>query len=108
MPNPGFDLSTSFIIIFIEASKVRRLILRTVGKKIAFIQLDEFFDYLGCVNEDLIQQLFEIKDQIDRVQGGICIQTKDKYAKFIGRLSRSEMKKKVFLRLANVEEDKEE
>ncbi len=33
---------------------------------------------------------------------------KDEYVEFIGRLSKPEIKRKIFLRLANVEEDEEE
>ena len=36
------------------------------------------------------------------------IWTKDKYAKFIKKLSKPEVKKKIFLRLANTEKDKKE
>ncbi len=38
----------------------------------------------------------------------MCIWTKDEYVEFIKRLSKLKVKKKVFLRLANVEKDKEE
>ncbi len=49
-----------------------------------------------------------MKDLGGEVSGGTCIWTKDEYAKFTGRLIKPEVKKKVFLRLANAEEDEEE
>ncbi len=49
-----------------------------------------------------------MKDLVGEVSGSTRIWTKDEYAKFTGRLSKPEVKRKVFLRLANAEEDEEE
>ncbi len=46
-----------------------------------------------------------MKDLVSEVSGGTHIWTKDEYAEFTGRLSKPEVKRKVFLRLANTEED---
>ncbi len=70
--------------------------------------LEEFLDSLGCVQKEAVWWSFEITDLVGEVSGGTRIQTKDKYVEFIGRLSKPEVKRKVFLRLANAEEDEEE
>ena len=49
-----------------------------------------------------------MKDLIGEESRNTCIWTKDKYAEFIGKLSKPKIKKKVFLKLANPEEDEEE
>ena len=49
-----------------------------------------------------------MKDLIGEVSGGMRIWTKDKYAEFTKKLSKSEVKRKVFLRLANVKKDEQE
>ncbi len=70
--------------------------------------LEEFLDSLGCVEEDAVWWSFKMKDLVREVSGGTHIWTKDEYAEFTGRLSKPEIKRKVFLRLANAEEDEEE
>lgn len=50
-PDPGFDLDIPFIIMLIEESKTGRLVFCKVGKGIASILLNKFFDCLGCVEE---------------------------------------------------------
>ncbi len=49
-----------------------------------------------------------MKDLVGKVSRGTCIWTKDEYAEFTRGLSKPEVKRKVFLRLANAEEDEEE
>ncbi len=95
-------------MILIEESKTERLVSRKVGEGIASMPLEEFLDSLGCVEEDAVWWSFEMKDLVGEVSGGTRIWTKDEYAEFIGRLSKLEVKRKVFLRLANAEEDEEE
>ncbi len=70
--------------------------------------LEELLDSLGCVEEDAFWWSFEMKDLVGEVLGGTRIWTKDKYTEFTGRLSKLEVKRKVFLRRANAEEDEEE
>ncbi len=70
--------------------------------------LEEFLDSLGCLEEDAVWCSFEMKDLVGEVSGGMHIWTKDEFAEFTGRLSKPEVKKKVFLRLANVEKDEKE
>lgn len=94
--------------MFIKKSKARCLVSRKVDKKIASILLNKFFDCLDCVEEDAAWWLFKIKDLVGKVLRGIYIWTKDKFIKVIGMLNRSEVEKKVFLRLANVERDEKE
>lgn len=77
-----------------------------VGKGIAFMPPDKFFDYLGHVEKDLIWWSFEIKDLFGGLPGDIYIWTKDEYTIFINMLSRLKMKRKVFIRLANAKEDR--
>lgn len=106
--DPEFDPDTPFTIILIEKSKTGQLLLRKLREKIASIRLEEFLDSLDCIEEDVVQWSFEIKDLVVKILSGIYIQTKDKYAKFTERLSKLELKRKVFLKLINVEKDKEE
>ncbi len=75
---------------------------------IASILLEEFLDSLGCVEEDIVWWSFEMKDLVGEVSRGTHIWTKDEYAEFTGMLSKPKVKRKVFLRLAKVEEDEEE
>ena len=49
-----------------------------------------------------------MKDLISKISKCIYIWTKDEYAEFTKKLSKQEVKKKIFLKLANVEEDEEE
>ncbi len=92
-------------MILIEESKTGQLVPREVGEGIASMPLEEFLDSLGCVKEDAVWWSFEMKDLFGKVLGSTRIWTKDEYAEFTGRLSKLEVKKKVFLRLANAEED---
>ncbi len=95
-------------MILKEESKTGQLVPREVGEGIASMPLKKFLDSLGCVEEDAVWWLFEIKDLVGEVSGGTRIWTKDKYAELTGRLSKPEVKRKVFLRLANAKEDEEE
>ncbi len=70
--------------------------------------LEEFLDSLGYVEEDAVWSSFEMKNLIGKISGGMHIWTKDEYVEFTGRLSKPEVKRKVFLRLANAEKDEEE
>ncbi len=70
--------------------------------------LEEFLGSLGYIKEDIVRWSFMMKNLICKESGGMCIWTKDEYAEFIKRLSKPEVKKKVFLKLINVEEDKKE
>ncbi len=70
--------------------------------------LEECLDNLGCVEKDTIWWSFEMKDLVGEVSGGTRIWIKDEYIEFTKRLSKLEVKRKVFLRLANVDEDEEE
>lgn len=92
-------------MVFIEKNKAECLVLHKVDKKIAIISLHKIFDCLSCVEEDAIWQLFEMKYLVNQVLRDIYIWTQDEYAKFNRKLSRLEVKKKVFLRFANVEKD---
>lgn len=49
-----------------------------------------------------------IKDLVNRILKDMCIWAKDEYAKFTTILNRPKIKKKIFQRLANIEEDDEE
>lgn len=50
-------------------------------------------------------ELFKMKDLFNRLLKNLRIQTQNEYVKFIKTLSRLKMKKKVFMKLANVEKD---
>ncbi len=95
-------------MILIEESKTGQLVTRKIGDEIAFMPLEIFLDNLGYVKENVVWWLFEMKDLVGDISGGTCIWIKDKYAEFTKRLSKPEVKRKVFLKLANVEEDEEE
>ena len=49
-----------------------------------------------------------MKDLASEISEGMHISTKDEYVEFIRKLSKPEVKRKVFLRLINTEEDEEE
>ena len=95
-------------MILIEKSKTKWLVLFKVREKIASMSLEKFFDSLGCVKKDAVWWLFKMKDLVGKESGNTRIWIKDEYTEFTGRLSKPEVKKKVFLRLANAEEDEEE
>lgn len=64
---------------------------------------------MSCIEKDAVCQLFKIEDLVSKIPRDQRIWTKDKYIEFIRKLSKQlEVKKKIFLRLANAEEDKEE
>lgn len=84
------------------------LIARKVSERITLILKDKFYDCLSCIKKDALWCSFKIEDLIGKVPQSSNIWTQDEYAKFTGKLSRKlEMKKKVFFKLANVEEDEE-
>ncbi len=95
-------------MILIEESKTGQLVLCKNGKEITSMPLKKFLNSLGCVEEDAVWWSFKIKDLVDEVSGATRIWTKDKYTEFTKRLNKLEVKRKVFLRLANVEKDKKE
>ncbi len=72
------------------------------------MSLEEFLDSLGYVEEDAVWWSFEINNLVGEILGSTRIWTKDEYAEITGRLSKSEVKRKLFLRLANAEEDEEQ
>lgn len=74
----------------------------------ASMLLDEFFNYLDCVEEDAMWQLFNMKNLVGEVTGDTHIQIQDEYAEFIKILSKLEVKRRVFLKLANVVEEEKE
>ena len=47
----GFNLDILFIIVFMEESNIRYLISCEIDKKIAFMPLDKFFNYLGYIKK---------------------------------------------------------
>lgn len=49
-------------MVFIDHRKARYLIPRKVGKKIVFIPLNKFYDYLDYVEKDVTWQLSKMKD----------------------------------------------
>lgn len=95
-------------MVLIEKSKIKHLVSCKIGKKIISILINEFFNCLGCVEEDKVWCSFEIMDLVSQVLEDTYIQTKDRYAGYIRMLIRLEVKKKVFLKLANVKKDKKE
>ncbi len=95
-------------MILMEESKTGHLVPHKVGEEIAPMPLGKFLDRLDCIEEDAVWCSFEMKDLVSKISGSTHIWTIDEYAEFTGWLSKSEIKWKVFLRLANVEEDEEE
>ncbi len=70
--------------------------------------LEEFLDSLGCIEEDSVWWSFKMNNLIGEVSESTYIWTKDEYIEFTGKLSKPEVKKKVFLRLTNIEKDEAE
>ena len=97
-----------FIMILIEESKTGQLVSHKVRDEITSILLEDFFDSLDCIKKDAVWWLFKMKDLVSEESEGTCIWTKDKYIEFTKKLSKLEVKKKIFLRLANTEENEEE
>lgn len=89
-----------------EKSKVERLVSYKVGKKIASISAENFFDSLGYVEENAIWRLWKLKDLFGKVLKDMHIWTKDKYTKFTRKLKKPEVKKKIFLKQAHMEDNK--
>ena len=58
-------------MIFIKESKTEQLVPCKVGKKIAFLLLEKFFDSQNCIEEDGIWLLFEMKYLVDKKSRGI-------------------------------------
>lgn len=104
----GVDPDILLIIVLIEKAKGERLVLWEVGKAITPMPLDEFFDCLSCIEKDTVWWSYKMEYLVGKVLKSLHIWTQDEYTKFIRKLSRQpEVKKKVFLRLANVEKDEE-
>ncbi len=92
-------------MILIEVDKGRKLRPRQVGESIASMPLEEFFDFLGCREEDTVWWSFNMKDLVHKGTGGLYICVEKEYAVFTGIISKSDGKTKVYLRLANSEKD---
>lgn len=71
--NLEFDPNIPFIIMLIEKNKTKYLMFCKVGKKIAYMPLDEFFDCLGGIKDDIVWWFFEMKDLIGGVPRNIYI-----------------------------------
>ena len=95
-------------MIIIKESKIRQLIPCKVGEEITSMLLEKFLDNLSCIEENAFWWSFKMKDLVGKISGDIRIWTKNKYAKFTKRLNKPEVKKKVFLRLANMKKDEKE
>lgn len=57
-----------FIIIFIKEDQSKKLCPQEVGKDIAFMPLNEFFDCFNCAEHDAIQQSFRMNDFVGKRQ----------------------------------------
>lgn len=68
--------------------------------------LKEFLNSLVCIEEDVVQWSFEMNDLVNKISRDIYILSEDKYIEFIKKLSKLEVKNKVFLKLVNAEKDK--
>ncbi len=94
-------------MVLIEVGKVGKLSLRQVGEGIASMLLDEYFDYLGCMKEDAVWWLFNMKDLVHKRTGGLPIWTEKEYTVFTSIISKPDAKRTVYLGLANSKEDHE-
>lgn len=88
-----------------EVDKDRQLRSYQVGKSIAFMLYNKFFNCLGCIKEDAVWCLFNMKDFVYKGAGGLRIWTKKEYAMFTGIISKPDIKRIVYLRLANSKKD---
>lgn len=82
------------------------MILYKVRERIAFLLLNKFFNYLSCIKVNAIWWLFDIKDLSSKILKDIYIWIQNKYVEFTRKLHKSKVKKKIFLKLVNMEEDK--
>lgn len=94
-------------MILIKKRKAEHYIPPKVSKKIAFILLDKFVNYLSYIEEDVVWQLYKMNNLIDEVLESIYIQIQDKYTEFTRSLSRLEIKKQVLMKLTYIKKDEE-
>lgn len=73
-----------------------------------FMPLEKFLEILDCVEEYKVWLSFGIKKSGNKIPRDPRIQIKNEYMDFTGKPRKSKMKKKIFLKLANVEKDKED
>lgn len=76
-----------------------------VRDDIAFILYDKFFDYFNCIKKDTVCWLFNIKDFIYKKIRRLHIWTKNEYIIFTDIINKPNIKKIIYLRLANLEKD---
>ncbi len=94
-------------MVLMEVDKGRKLRPRQVGEDIASIPLDEFFDFLSCMEKDTVWWSFNMKNLVHEGTGGMRIWTKKEYAVSICIISKPNAKRTVYLRLTNSEENNE-
>ncbi len=99
-----FDPDTPFTMVLMEVDKSGKLRPRQVGKGIATMLLDKFFDYLGCIKEDAVWWSFNMKDLVHEGTGGLRIWTEKEYVVLTGIMSKPDAKRTAYLRLANSKE----
>lgn len=76
-----------------------------VGEDIAFMPFNKLFDYFNCKKEDVVWCSFNMKDLVPKRTKGLRIWTKKEYTIFTSIISKLDVKKTVYLRLANSKED---
>ncbi len=104
-PPSEYDPDTPFTMVLMNENKSGILGPREVGKGIASMPLDEFLDCLNCAKEDAVWWSFRMNDLVGEGVGGKRIWTKKEYAVFTSIMSKPELERRVYLRLANSEED---
>lgn len=68
---------------------------------------DRLFDCFNCIEKDIVQWLFNIKNLIYKRTKELSIQIKRKYALFTDIISKPDAKKTVYLRLSDLNKDNE-
>lgn len=90
IPSLDSDPDTAFTMIIIEENKNRNLGPWEVGEGIAFILLDEFLEFLNCIEENIVWWSFRIKNFIGKGKRGKQIWTKNEYIVSTDIISRPE------------------
>ena len=104
-PLSEYDLDTLFTIVLIEENKSGKLGPPEVGEDIVSMPFDEFLDCLNCAEKDGVWWSFKRNNLVGKSKREEQIWTKKEYALFTDIISRPEIKRTVYLRLANSKKD---
>ena len=75
-PSRKYDPDMFFNLVLIEKNKSGKMGPQKIWKNIAFIPLNEFFDYISCAKEDAVCWSFRVNKLIGKAKRGKQIQAK--------------------------------